>query len=172
LIYTTRDNENVQWWSIRNGGKLIFNKIRKNWFTLQETMKMSNDDQFKMLKLQTHFRCFLVCFLMVQVMLGLWSLFIEFWGSYSRFRVSNGVMSCVLGPTNFYLKFWVNILIIGCTLECCCVFERNPKILLCSWWSSSGFMMNGWTHEFHGTSYAFHMIFLTILMSCNFFTNI
>ena len=48
---------------------------------------------------------------MVQVMSSLWSLFLEFLASYSRCRVSNGVMPCVLGPTSFYLKFWVNILI-------------------------------------------------------------
>ena len=34
-------------------------------------MKMSSDDQFEMLKLQTYFRRFLVCFAMVQVMLSL-----------------------------------------------------------------------------------------------------
>jgi len=44
-------------------------------------------------------------------MLSLWSLFIESLGSYSRCRVSNGVMPCVLGPTSFYLKIWANILI-------------------------------------------------------------
>jgi len=58
-----------------------------------------------------NFSCFLVCFLMVQVMLSLWSLFIESSGSYSRCRMSNGVMPCVLGPTSSYFKFWVNILI-------------------------------------------------------------
>ena len=48
---------------------------------------------------------------MVQVLLRPWSLFIESLGSYSRCRVSNGVMPCVLGPTSFNLKFWANILI-------------------------------------------------------------
>ena len=55
--------------------------------------------------------CFLVCFAMVQVMLSLWTVFIESLGSNSRCGVSNGVMPCVLGPTSFYLKFWANILI-------------------------------------------------------------
>ena len=81
MIYTTRENLKSQWWSIR------------------------------MLKRQTYFRCFQVCFAMVPVMLSLWSLFIESLGSYNRCRVSNGVMPYVLGPTSFYLKFWVNILI-------------------------------------------------------------
>lgn len=48
---------------------------------------------------------------MVQVLLMPSPLFIESLGSYSRCRVSNGVMPCVLGPTSFNLKFWANILI-------------------------------------------------------------
>ena len=54
---------------------------------------------------------------MVQVMLSLWSLFIEFLGSYSRCKVTNGVMPRVLGPTSFYLKIWVNILTIRMLLR-------------------------------------------------------
>jgi len=69
-------------------------------------------DQFQLQKLQTKSSCFLVCFAMVQVMLSLWSLFIEFLGSYNRCRVTNGVMPRVLGPTSFYLKICVNILTI------------------------------------------------------------
>ncbi|AES64922.2 hypothetical protein MTR_2g033190 [Medicago truncatula] len=42
----------------------------------------------------------------------------EFLGSYSRYKVTNGVMPRVLGPTSFYLKIWVNIL--------------NIRMLLCS----------------------------------------
>ena len=61
--------------------------------------------------------CFLVCFAMVQVMLSLWSIFIEFLGSYSRCKVTNGVMPRVLGPTSFYLKIWVNILTIRMLLS-------------------------------------------------------
>ena len=80
-------------------------------YTTKKIKKVFSDDQFKLQELQTHFKCFLVCFATMQVMLSLWSLFIEFLGSYSRCRVSNDVMSCVLGPTSFYLKFWVNILI-------------------------------------------------------------
>ena len=60
---------------------------------------------------------------MVQIMLSLWSLFIESLGSYSRCRVSNGVMPCVVGPTSFYFKIWVNILIKIWTSECCCVLD-------------------------------------------------
>ena len=48
---------------------------------------------------------------MVQVLLRPWSLFIESLSSYSRCRVSNSVMPCVLGSTSFNLKFWANILI-------------------------------------------------------------
>ena len=50
-------------------------------------------------------------------MLSLWSLFIEFLGSYSRCKVTNGVMPRVLGPTSFYLKIWVNILTIRMLLR-------------------------------------------------------
>jgi len=81
------------------------------------------DDQFQLQELQTKSSCFLVCSAMVQVMINLWSLFIESLGSYSRCRMSNGVMPCVLGPTNFYLKIWVNILIKRWTSKCCCVID-------------------------------------------------
>jgi len=60
---------------------------------------------------------------MVQVMLSFWSLFIEFLGSYSRWRVTNGLVPRVLGPTNFYLKFWAN----WNTSECCCVIENTSE---------------------------------------------
>jgi len=80
-------------------------------YTAKNIKRVFNDDQFKLQELQTRFKCFLVCFVMVRVMLSLWSLFIESLDSYSRCMVSNGVMPCVLGPTSFYLKFWVNILI-------------------------------------------------------------
>jgi len=70
---------------------------------------------------------------MVQVMLSLWSLFIEFLGSYSRCRVSSGVMPRVLGPTSFYLKIWVNILTIRMLL-------CSSSECWCSSGSSSGFI--------------------------------
>jgi len=80
-------------------------------YTTKKIKRVFSDDQFKLQELQTCFKCFLVCFAMVQVMLSRWSLFIECLGSYSRCKVCNGVMLCVLGHTSFYLKFWVNILI-------------------------------------------------------------
>jgi len=98
--------------------------------------------------------CFLVCFAMVQVMLSLWYLFIEFLGSYSRCRMSNGVMPCVLGPTNFYLKFWVNILTIrmvlcssGCTSECCRVLHQNVDVHQTFIWVHH-IWMNTWVSGF------------------------
>jgi len=118
-----------------------------------------SDDQFQLQELQTKSTCFLVWFAMVQVMSSLWSLFIESLGSYSRCRMSNGVMPYVLGPTSFYLKIWVNILIIRWTSECCCVLD---DLHLGSSWSSSGFIMYEWTHEFLDVSYAFHMNFWAI----------
>jgi len=86
---------------------------------------------------------------MVQVMLNLWYLFIEFLDSYSRCRVSNGVMPRVLGPTNFYLKFWVNIL--------------NIRMLLCSspecWCSSNIHLGTSYMNE-HMSFWVSHMCFI------------
>ena len=74
---------------------------------------------------------------MVQVLLRPWYLFIESLGSYSRYRVSNGVMPCVMGPTGFNLKFWANILI-----------TDEHQNVVCSWWSSFGFIMIFiWVHH-------------------------
>jgi len=70
---------------------------------------------------------------MVQVMLRPWSLFIESLGSYSRCRVTNGVVPRVLGPTSFHLKIWVNILIIRMLL-------CSSSECWCSWCSASGFI--------------------------------
>ena len=91
--------------------KLSLTRLQTSWFTLQEDIRISVMINSDLQELQTLFICFQECFAMVQVMLSLWSLFIEFLGSYSRCKVTNGVMPRVLGPTNFYLKFWVNILI-------------------------------------------------------------
>jgi len=110
-------------------------------------------------ELQTRLRYFQECSAMVQIMLSLWYPFIEFLGSYSRCKVINGVMPCVMGPTSFYLKFWVNIM--------------NFRMLLCSWWSSFGFIKFFiWVHhvwmsdEFMGSSYAFHMsLFVLFVIS-------
>jgi len=129
-----------------------------------------------MQKLQTRFRCFLVCFAMMQVMLSLWSLFIEFLGSYRRCKVASGIIPCVQGPTNIYFKLWVNILTIqmllcssGWAWECCCVLHQNvddhPSIYL-------GSSCMKWTHEFLGLSNVCLMNFWAILMSYNFCTNI
>jgi len=110
------------------------------------------DDQF-LLKLQNNL-CFffLVCFVKVQVMMRPWSLFIECLGSYSHYRLTNGLLPRVLGPTSFYLKIWVNILTIrmllcyqGWTSECCCVLHQNVDVydvlhlgsaLMNVWWVS------------------------------------
>jgi len=118
-----------------------------------------------------NFNCFLECFAMVQVMLSLWSLFIEFLGSYSRCRVPNGVMPHALGPTNFYLKFWVNILTIrmllcssGWTSECC-VLHQNVDV-------HQTFI---WVHHImneHMSFWVYHMCFIwfseAISISINF----
>jgi len=110
-----------------------------------------------MQKLQTKSSCFLVCFAMVQVMLSLWYLFIASLSSYSCCRVSNGVMPCVLGPTSFYLKIWVNILIKRWTSKCCCVLD---DLHLGSSWSSSGFIMYEWTQWIVGPVICFSYEFL------------
>jgi len=84
------------------------------------------------------------CFAMVQVILSLSLLFIEFLGSCSRWSVTNGVVSCVMGPTGFYLKIRVNILnfrMLFCSWE-------YFRMLLYSWWSSSGFItIFIWVHH-------------------------
>jgi len=136
LIYTLRDNLKSQWWSIQ------------------------------MLKLQTIFKCFLVCFAMMQVKMSLSLLFIEFLGSCSRWKVTNGVMSCAMGPTDFYLKFWINILNFIC-------------VHLGSSWYSSGFIMIFiWVHHVwmktwvFGLIYVFHMTFLALSISSGFSTYI
>jgi len=104
---------------------------------------------------------------MMQVMLSLWSLFIEFLGLYSRCRVSNGVMPRVLGPTSFYLKFWVNILTIRMLLM---FFRMNIRMLLCSssecwcsssecWCSSDIHLGSSYIHE-HMSFWVYHMRFI------------
>ena len=93
MIYTFKDFLESLWWS-------IFAKASKHSYVV-----------------------FLVCFAIVQVMLSLSLLFIEFLGSCSRWRVTNGVVPCV----RMLLCSW-----------------EYFKMLLCSSWSSSGFMwMNG-----------------------------
>jgi hypothetical protein len=119
-------------------------------YTTEKIERVFNDDPFKLQELQTCFKCFLVCFAMVQVMLNLRYLFIDFFlGSYSRCRVSNGVMSRVLGPTNFYLKFWVNVL--------------NIRMLLCSssecWCSSDIHLGSSYMNE-HMSFWVCHMRFI------------
>jgi len=118
-------------------------------------------DKFQLQEPKTISSCLFVCFAMVQIMLSLWSLFIEFLGSYSRCRVTNGVMPRVLGPTSFYLKsgwtFWPS--------ECCCVPRTNIRMLLCSssecwcsWCSSSGFINDERLDEFLDLFQAWHEI--------------
>jgi len=97
---------------------------------------------------------------MVQLMLSLWSLFIEFLGSYSRCRVSNGVMPCVLGPTNFYLKNWVNIL----TIIMLCFQDEHQNVVVFFIRMLIFMMFFIWVHqwwmydEFLGLFNAFHKI--------------
>jgi len=93
LIYNFKDFLESLWWS-------IFAKASKHSYVV-----------------------FLVCFAMVQVMLSFSLLFIEFLGSCSRWRVTNGVVPCVLGPTDFYLKFWAY----WNTSKCCCVLENTSE---------------------------------------------
>jgi len=133
--------------------EVIYERDNKEyWFTLQEGKKSLQRWSISNARASNNSSFFLVCFAMVQAMLSLWSLFIESLGSYSRCRVSNGVMPCLLGPTSFYLKIWVNILIIRWTSKCCCVLD-DPH--LGSSWSSFGFIMYEWTHELLGVSYEF-----------------
>jgi len=61
-------------------------------------------------------------------MLNLWSLFIEVLGSYSCWRVTYGIVPRVMGPNNFYLKFWAN----WNTSECCCV-HHDLHLGSCGW---------------------------------------
>ena len=126
MIYTLRDNLKSQWWSIQ------------------------------MLKLQTLFRCFLVCFAMVQVMLSLSLLFIKFLGSCSRWRVTNGVMPCVLGPTCFYLKICVNIptikMLLCSSSECWCSSWHSSRFIIYECMMSSGFIPCV-PHEFLGITH-------------------
>jgi len=134
--------------------EVIFERERERdnkeyWCALRKHLVIN---QFQLQKLQTKSSCFLVWFAMVQVMLSLWSLFIESLGSYRRCRVFNGVMPCVLGPTSFYLKIWVNILIKRWNSECCCVLDDLHLGSSC---------MNE-HNEFLGVSYAFHMNFWAI----------
>jgi len=117
--------------------KFIFKEIRENWFTLSKTSWNFCDDQFFANASQHFYVVFLVCFTMMQVMLSISLLFIEFFGSCSRWRVTNDLVPCVLGPTSFYLKIWVKILNIWMLL-CSWGYIR---MLLRSWWSSSGFII-------------------------------
>jgi len=98
--------------------EVIFQRDNRKYWCALRKQKPLVIDQFQLQEPKTISSCLDVCFAMVRVMLSLWSLFIEFLGSYNRCRVTNGVMPRVLGPTSFYLKIWVNILII--------------RILLCS----------------------------------------
>jgi len=123
-------------------------------YTAKKIKRVFSDDQFKLQELQTRFRCSLVCFAMVQVMLSLWALFVEFLGSYSRCKMTNGVMPHVMGPTNFYLKLWVNILTIrmllcssGWTSECRCVLHQNVDVHRKFIWVHH-IWMNTWVSEF------------------------
>jgi len=92
--------------------EVIFKRDNKKYWCALRKKKPLVIDQFQLQELKTISSCLFVCFAMVQVMLSLWSLFIEFLGSYSRCKVTNGVMPRVLGSTSFYLKIWVNILTI------------------------------------------------------------
>jgi len=92
--------------------EVIFQRDNREYWCALRKQKLLVIDQFQLQEPKTISSCLFVCFAMVQVMLSLWSLFIEFLGSYSRCKVTNGVMPRVLGPTSFYLKIWVNILII------------------------------------------------------------
>ena len=118
-------------------------------YTAKKIKRVFSDDQFKLQELQTRFRCSLVCFAMVQVMLSLWALFVEFLGSYSRCKMTNGVMPHVMGATNFYLKLWVNILTI--------------RMLLCSssecWCSSEIHLGSSYMNE-HLSFWIYHMGFV------------
>jgi len=112
----------------KNGGRSLSLKSKENWFTLLKTSRNLLWWSIFAKALKHSYVVFLVCFAMVQVMLSYWSLFIEFLGSCSRWRVTNGLLPRVLGPTNFYLKFWVN----WNTSECCCV-HHDLHLGSCGW---------------------------------------
>jgi len=92
--------------------EVIFQRDNRKYWCALRNQKPLVIDQFQLQEPKTISSCLDVCFAMVQVLLRPWSLFIECLGSYSRCRVTNGVMPRVLGPTSFYLKIWVNILTI------------------------------------------------------------
>ena len=99
--------------------EVIFERERERdnkeyWCALRKHLVIN---QFQLQKLQTKSSCFLVWFAMVQVMLSLWSLFIEFLGSYTRCRVT----------TNFSLKIWVNLLTIRMLL---CSLDEHQNVVV------------------------------------------
>jgi len=96
-------------------------------YTTKKIERVFSDDQFKLQELQTCFRCFQECFAVAQVMLSLWSLFIESLGSYCRCRVTNGLLPRVLGPISFYLKIWVNLLTIRMLL---CSSDEHQNVVV------------------------------------------
>ena len=126
--------------------EVIFERDNKEyWCTPQEGKKSLQWEPISIARASNNSCCFLICFAMVQVLLKPWSLFIESLGSYSRCRVSNRFMPCVLGPTSFNLQFWANILISD-EHQNVVVFMM---IFIWAWWSSSGFIimnehMNFW----------------------------
>jgi len=98
-------------------GEVIFNKITKKLIYTTRRYKNLSDDQFRFARASNTFKMFsrMLCNGASNGE-SLISIYKVFFGSYSRYKVSNDVMPHVLDPTNLYLKLWVNILTIGMLL--------------------------------------------------------
>jgi len=107
--------------------EVIFKRDNKKYWCALRKQKPLVIDQFQLQELKTISGCLFVCFAMVQVLLSQWSLFIEFLGSYSHCKVTNGVKPHALGSTSFYLKIWVNILTIRMLL---CFQDEHQNVAM------------------------------------------
>jgi len=71
-------------------------------------------------------------------------LYLEFLGSCSHCRVTNGILPCVLGPTSFYLKIWVNLLTIRMLL---CSSDEHQNVVVFFIRISMLIMIFIWVHH-------------------------
>jgi len=121
--------------------EVIFQRDNKEYWCALRKQKPLVIDQFQFARAKKISSCLFVCFAMVQVLLSLWSLFIDFLGSYSRCKMTNGVMPRVLGPTSFYLKIWANILTIIMLL---CSHDEHQNVDIHDVLHLDSSMMNVW----------------------------
>jgi len=125
---------------------VIFQRDNREYWCALRNQKPLVIDQFQLQEPKTISSCLDVCFTMVQVMLSLWSLFIEFLGSYSRCRVTNGVIPHVhkllLENMGEHSNHQNVVVFPGWTSECCCVLHQNVDVHDVLHLGSS--MMNVW----------------------------